>query len=300
MKWIGIAALAGALTAGLFAVGSAMGSRNSAGTMAAVNGPYTAGSVISSSVINARLADIENELTLSLSTQAKGGMVAALRGTDGTVTAPAFSFTSETGTGLYRIGSSDLGVAINQSKKLELTSSLFTIVPNVSLTGYFSSSVGIGAAPASNLLEITGSSEPALAVMNTTMTGSPSAYFGMNNGNSAGLLQILKASGSPSLPWKFYTLNSGTATLALTLPAAGGVIVGASGSTISQLTTGTGTFNGGTPATFTATVASGAKCVASKVQTGGAAAVAVSVTTTTLTVTSSAAGDVSTANYFCF
>lgn len=89
--------------------------------MAGINGPYTAGSVISSSVINARFSDIETEITDSLNRSGKGGMLAALRGTDGTVTAPAISFTSETGTGLYRIGSSDLGLSINQAKTGEWT-----------------------------------------------------------------------------------------------------------------------------------------------------------------------------------
>src|SRR5437867_1735630 len=113
MKSMRIAALAGALTAVLLGTGTAIASRNSSGTMSSVNGPYTAGSVISSSVINARFADLETELSDSKSRSGKGDFSAPVRGADGAVTAPTWSFTSETGTGLYRIGSSDLGLSIN-------------------------------------------------------------------------------------------------------------------------------------------------------------------------------------------
>lgn len=41
---------------------------------------------------------------------------------DGSVSNPAYSFTSETGSGLYRIGASDIGFSISGTKQLELTS----------------------------------------------------------------------------------------------------------------------------------------------------------------------------------
>lgn len=136
-------AIAGIATIMLF--GSALGgyfwhvshadaSRNSAGTMSAVNGPYISGTAINSAQVNARLSDIESELTNSLDRNGRGGMLAATRGIDGTVAAPAYSWTSETGTGLYRIGSNDIGFAVNQVKKLELTSSLFTVTPAASFS----------------------------------------------------------------------------------------------------------------------------------------------------------------------
>jgi hypothetical protein len=101
-------------------------SRNSSGTMSAASGPYVPGTTITSTTINSRFADIENEITDSLSRSGKGGMTAALRGSDGTVSAPEFSFTNEVGTGIYRIGANDLGWAIAGTKKLELTGSLFS------------------------------------------------------------------------------------------------------------------------------------------------------------------------------
>jgi hypothetical protein len=120
-----------------------LASRNSSGTMSQINGPYISGTTISSSIINARFGDIETELTDSLSRSGKGGMTAALKGVDGTVAAPAFSFTSEPGTGLYRIGATDLGFAINGVKKLELTSALFTVTPAATFTGILTASTAV-------------------------------------------------------------------------------------------------------------------------------------------------------------
>jgi hypothetical protein len=119
----------------LLCAGVAVASRNSSGTMSAINGPYVAGTVISSSVINARLADIETELSDSKSRSGKGDFSAPVRAADGTVASPAWSWTSETGSGLYRIGSSDIGFAIAGTKKLELTATAFTITPNTTVSG---------------------------------------------------------------------------------------------------------------------------------------------------------------------
>src|SRR5689334_6556585 len=101
----------------------AYASRNSSGTYSTPN-TFVSGTTINSAAVNANFSDIATELTDSLDRSGKGGMLASLRGVDGTVAAPAFSFTSESGSGLYRIGASDLGWAIAGTKKLELTSSL--------------------------------------------------------------------------------------------------------------------------------------------------------------------------------
>jgi hypothetical protein len=103
----------------------AIASRNASGTMSAINGPYQPGTTISSSIINNRYSDIEAEITNSLDRSGRGGMLAAIRGIDGTVASPALSFTSEPGSGLYRIGAGDLGLAVLGVKISEWTSSAF-------------------------------------------------------------------------------------------------------------------------------------------------------------------------------
>jgi hypothetical protein len=147
MRWIQTAALVGALAATVFYVHDVAAARNASGTMSSVNGPYQPGTTISSSIINNRYSDIEAEITNSLDRSGRGGMLAALRGIDGTVASPALSFTSEPGTGLYRIGAGDFGVALLGVKKLELTSALFAVTPNASFSGVLLGANGLVSAP---------------------------------------------------------------------------------------------------------------------------------------------------------
>ena len=101
-------------------------SRNAAGTYSLPAGrPVVSGTVISSTAENTFGSDLATELTDSLCRSGKGGMLAALRGIDGTVAAPAISFTNETGSGFYRIGASDVGFAIAGVKVAEWTASAF-------------------------------------------------------------------------------------------------------------------------------------------------------------------------------
>ena len=87
-------------------------SRNSGGTYSLPSGPVSAGTTISSSRENTLEGDLATELTDSLSRSGKGGMLAPVRGVDGTVAAPSVSFTSETGSGLYRVSAGVIGWAI--------------------------------------------------------------------------------------------------------------------------------------------------------------------------------------------
>lgn len=218
MRYVRIAALAGALVAALLLVDRAWASRNSAGTMAAANGPYVTNTVINSTLLNARLADIESELTNSLDRNGKGGMLAALRGTDGTVAAPALSFTSETGTGLYRIGAGDLGIAILGSKVGEWTAN------------------GLRAANGAV-------ATPSLSFVNDT--GDGLYRIGANNPGFA-------VAGSKRQEWTTTgTIVTGTASVTSTLgvtgvtTTTGGLVIGSSGTAISKSVRATGTWNPG-------------------------------------------------------
>jgi hypothetical protein len=104
----------------LLCAGVAIAARNSSGTMVAINGPYTAGSVISSSVINARLADIENELTNSVDKGGRTVMTAPLPLSNGTFALPSLTFGTDTDTGIYRIGANNLGVTAGGGKVLDV------------------------------------------------------------------------------------------------------------------------------------------------------------------------------------
>ena len=128
-------------------VSVATAARNASGTMVKINGPYTAGTTISSSIINNRYADIESEITDSLSRSGKGGMTAAILGSDGTVVSPAYSWTSEPGTGLYRIGAGDVGFAVSGVKKHEWIATGETITGTLAVSGLSTFADGVVGLP---------------------------------------------------------------------------------------------------------------------------------------------------------
>lgn len=82
--------------------------------------PVVTGTPVSSTTHNNTLADLSSELTDSLSRSGKGGMSAALKLADGTVGAPALTFTSDADSGLYRVGANNVAISVNGVKTLEV------------------------------------------------------------------------------------------------------------------------------------------------------------------------------------
>lgn len=97
--------------------------------------PVVTQTAISSSVHNATLSDVSDEITDSLSRTGKGGMLSALREVDGTVGSPAYSFTNETGTGMYRANPNWIGWAIGGVIQAALQTVGFFVDTIGSLTG---------------------------------------------------------------------------------------------------------------------------------------------------------------------
>lgn len=116
-----------AVTIGLTLAGVAQAARDSSGTFsfAAVAGgyPWSAGQTISSSGVGANFSELSTALTDSLSRSGSGGMTAPLRCADGTAALPAFSWTSDTNTGLYRIGADNIGLSLGGVKYADFSTS---------------------------------------------------------------------------------------------------------------------------------------------------------------------------------
>lgn len=102
--------IAAAITVGLTVAGIALASRSAGGTytLPSSYNPVVSGQPITTTWANTTLTDVASELSDSLSRSGKGGMTAPLRTADGSAAAPAHSFTSETTSGLYRGGTSDV------------------------------------------------------------------------------------------------------------------------------------------------------------------------------------------------
>ncbi len=82
-------------------------------TLPPVVNPVVAATTITVTWANSTLTDVAAALTDSLSRSGAGGMTAPLRLIDGTAVAPALSFSAESTTGLYRIGSSSVGLSLS-------------------------------------------------------------------------------------------------------------------------------------------------------------------------------------------
>lgn len=135
------------LTLAVLAVGTlggflgqvAWASRTSGGTYSLPNtgsvpNPVTVGNNVTAAWANGTMPDIATALTDSLSRSGKGGMTAVLKLPDGTVSAPAVTFTSDPDNGMYRIGANELGFAAGGTKFLSSTASLVTAPLSVSST----------------------------------------------------------------------------------------------------------------------------------------------------------------------
>jgi len=118
-------------------------SRDASGTFTNVAGiPVTTATVISSTVFNNEMADLATEMTDSLSRSGKGGMTAAMKQIDGSAAAPAYSFTNETSSGLYRNAASDLRIAVAGVNKASFIAAGTSILAGISTTPGASAALG--------------------------------------------------------------------------------------------------------------------------------------------------------------
>jgi len=124
--------------------------RNSSGVYTLPTGnPVTAGTTIDASWANTTLSDLANEITNSLDRNGNGGMLAAFRFSDGTLTAPGMSWLNETNTGFYRSGTGVMWGVVQGVQILQYTINGITVPAGKTLTA-------LGNASVSGTLGVTG------------------------------------------------------------------------------------------------------------------------------------------------
>ena len=74
--------------------------------------PVAGGTTITATWGNTTMLDVGTELTASLDRNGQGGMLAGLKGFAGTVSLPAFTFTSEVSSGMYYVGTGDFRMSV--------------------------------------------------------------------------------------------------------------------------------------------------------------------------------------------
>src|SRR3990172_174866 len=98
--------------------------RDSSGnyTLPGAYNPVVPNTTILADWANISLADIASGITDSLDRSGRGGMLAALKATDGTVSAPGITFSSQTTLGIYRAGSNQIAVTVASTQRQVWTS----------------------------------------------------------------------------------------------------------------------------------------------------------------------------------
>lgn len=113
------------------------------------------------------------------------GYCGVLTGSNGTVSAPSYSFTSETNTGIYRVGSANLGISIAGNQVLNISqNSGLTISTALPLewgsSGTSTPDVFLKRAAANRLYQVNGINTQELRIANTDDGAGNSEFFGID------------------------------------------------------------------------------------------------------------------------
>jgi microcystin-dependent protein len=108
--------------------------RNGSGTYTVVN-TFVAGDTITAASHNQNWSDLASELTNSVAADGQTTLTGPIRAASGTAAAPGVTFGSDTDSGLYRIGSNNVGVAVNGALVVDVATTGLAVTGNASATG---------------------------------------------------------------------------------------------------------------------------------------------------------------------
>lgn len=142
-----LAGLAGGFLSERLRPQPAEAARNASGTYSLPSGnPVVTGTTITSTWANTTLSDLKTEMTDSLCRSGKGAMLAPLRLTNGTNSAPSLTFDSDTDTGVFRAAANQLGLAAGGVQTVTVTSAGVTVAANTASTGFSVTNTNSGTA----------------------------------------------------------------------------------------------------------------------------------------------------------
>jgi hypothetical protein len=213
--------------------------RNSGGTYTLPTGnPVVAGSTIEATWANNTLSDIATELTGSLSRAGEGGMTAALRVVDGTLSGPGLAFVDDVNTGLYRNTTDEFTAVAGGAASLKFTAT--------GAVGAITSSSATITGGSINGTAIGGSTAAAGAF--TTLTASSTATLNTLASSGAtitgGTINNAAIGATTASTGAFTTLTASSTATVNTLASSGATITGGSinATTIGGTTRAAGSF----------------------------------------------------------
>lgn len=139
---------------------------NGSGTYTLPQSPFVPNTVISSSNVNSDFSDIaSNGLSNVICKDGQSTLTGALKGFAGSVSLPAYSFSADLDSGMYRIGANNIGISVNATKILDIGVGGLSVVGTLSSTGAYSPAGQILAGDGTVLLpEYSFTSEPASGI----------------------------------------------------------------------------------------------------------------------------------------
>lgn len=209
--------------------------RNSQGVYSLPAGnPVVTGTTIESTWANTLANDLASEITNSLDRNGRGGMLAPFKLSDGSSGAPAFSFTNEPTSGIYRSAAGEIAASILGTQRFKLTAAggFITGALEVSSTGTFGDVAGNSFTTITGTtgrFNYTGATSAALRFDMTVQNGTGNATTQFNrNTNTTGAVavQFLRGDGSTTAD---HILTSGSSGLLADFCRGGGYMrIGAS------------------------------------------------------------------------
>lgn len=112
-------------------------SRNGSGVYTKVN-TFVAGNPVTAAGHNQNWDDIAAEITNSVATDGQTSMTGPLKAASGTVSAPGITFASDPDSGLYRIGSNNVGLGVNGAKVLDVATTGLSVTGTLAASGVIS------------------------------------------------------------------------------------------------------------------------------------------------------------------
>lgn len=116
-------------------------SRNGSGVYSTPN-TFTAGTTITASDHNENWDDLASEMTNSVAADGQTSMTGALKLSNGTVAAPAWTFASDTDSGAYRIGANNIGIGVNGAKVLDIATTGLSVTGTLTSSGALTVTTG--------------------------------------------------------------------------------------------------------------------------------------------------------------